>query len=304
MANGNDTTKTAWQPAQKPTAPRPPVATKPPLAPQRGVTVQLGECFSTIALKLGFKDYKPLYDHGANAALKAKRPNPNQLMPGDTITPPPKQDKSEAKSTGQSHKWVVPTPAVALKLIFLDPTQKPLKGRDCEVKIGSTSMMKLKTNAQGMLDIGLPFKEVTAVTGEILINLEEPSALAANTPAAAAPVANTPPRYPMPINTVEFKEKSEDEGYIGQFKDDNKLKWMLQIGAMPPHEEPLGVVERLRNLGFDCGSETVIGEKTKRAIIRFLKTYYPNESAKKPADVNEKIIKDIQNRLKEKHDNP
>lgn len=36
-------------------------------------TVQQGECFSSLASKYGFKDYRSIYDHSENAELKEKR---------------------------------------------------------------------------------------------------------------------------------------------------------------------------------------------------------------------------------------
>ena len=47
--------------------------------------VRQGEHLSQIALNYGFRDYKIIWDHPDNAALKKLRKSPNVLMPGDTL---------------------------------------------------------------------------------------------------------------------------------------------------------------------------------------------------------------------------
>ena len=53
-------------------------------------TVRSGDTLGKIAGKHGFKDYREIYDHPANAIFKAKRPNPGLIYPGDVIVIPDK----------------------------------------------------------------------------------------------------------------------------------------------------------------------------------------------------------------------
>src|SRR5690348_4555483 len=50
--------------------------------------VRPGDTLGKIAARHGFKDYREIYDHPANAGFKAKRPDPNLIYPGDVIVIP------------------------------------------------------------------------------------------------------------------------------------------------------------------------------------------------------------------------
>ena len=56
-------------------------------------SVSPGDCFASIAKANGFFNYRTLYDHADNAALKAKRINPNQLVEDDVVRVPDKRQK-------------------------------------------------------------------------------------------------------------------------------------------------------------------------------------------------------------------
>jgi hypothetical protein len=47
--------------------------------------VQPGENLSVIAHKYGFSDWRAVYNHPQNADFRRKRPNPQHVMPGDTV---------------------------------------------------------------------------------------------------------------------------------------------------------------------------------------------------------------------------
>jgi hypothetical protein len=48
-------------------------------------TVVQGEYLSKIARNYGFSDYRTIWEHPKNAALKQARQNPNVLFPGDRL---------------------------------------------------------------------------------------------------------------------------------------------------------------------------------------------------------------------------
>jgi LysM domain len=50
--------------------------------------VNAGDTLSSIAQRHGFASSQQLYDHPSNAALRAKRPHPNLIFPGDQINIP------------------------------------------------------------------------------------------------------------------------------------------------------------------------------------------------------------------------
>lgn len=72
-------------------------------------TVKSGDCLSTIATKYGFRDYRTIYDHPANASFKARRPNPNLIYPGDVVFIPDKQTKALIVPAGAPHRFQLRT---------------------------------------------------------------------------------------------------------------------------------------------------------------------------------------------------
>lgn len=67
-------------------------------------TVQQGESISSIAALYGHFD-GAIWNHAANAQLKAERPNPNVLFPGDVVTIPDLVNGQASCSTGQRHRF-------------------------------------------------------------------------------------------------------------------------------------------------------------------------------------------------------
>ncbi len=82
--------------------------------------VQFGDCMSSIAEQYGFF-WQTLWNLPQNAELKAKRGNPNVLMPNeDSVFVPEKELKTESRSTGQMHKFRVKNVPAKLRIQFMD----------------------------------------------------------------------------------------------------------------------------------------------------------------------------------------
>lgn len=79
-------------------------------------TVQAGDCLSSIADKHGFADWRTVYDHEGNAEFRKKRPDPNTILPGDTLHVPEPKLQSYSLQTGQTHTFVVARPQTRLCL--------------------------------------------------------------------------------------------------------------------------------------------------------------------------------------------
>lgn len=86
--------------------------------------VELGECMSSLAKRFGFRDYRTIYDDPSNAALKAKRPVPGILFPGDSVVIPDKQARVEARPTGKRHEFFTRVSRTFLRLKI--DTARPL----------------------------------------------------------------------------------------------------------------------------------------------------------------------------------
>ena len=70
------------------------------------VTISQGQDIASLAHEHGHFPDK-IWNHSQNAALKAKRKTPNQLMPGDQVFVPDIEVKYEDKPTDQQHKFKV-----------------------------------------------------------------------------------------------------------------------------------------------------------------------------------------------------
>ena len=88
--------------------------------------VRQGECLSQIARAYGFRDYRNVYGHADNAALRRLRPNPNVLHPGDEVVIPDPEKRTYEVGTAKVHRFEVKRPARALHVVFQDETGEPL----------------------------------------------------------------------------------------------------------------------------------------------------------------------------------
>jgi N-acetylmuramoyl-L-alanine amidase len=127
--------------------------------------VKQGECFSRIARRYGFVDYKKLYEHPDNAELRKKRPNPNVLFPGDQIAiPAPASTKSKAASapTGQVHRFVLASPPRLVRLALKDAEGKPLANTPYTLTVEG-EQVEGNTDGQGLLEQKVPYTATQAL---------------------------------------------------------------------------------------------------------------------------------------------
>jgi hypothetical protein len=82
-------------------------------------TVQAGDCMSSIAYERGFF-WQTLWNDPANAALKARRKNPNVLMTGDIVHIPDLTIKQEPGATEKTHKFMLKGVPEKLRIKLLD----------------------------------------------------------------------------------------------------------------------------------------------------------------------------------------
>lgn len=125
------------------------------------VVVQ-GDCFSKIARRYGFADYRLLYNHPDNAELKKKRPNPNVLRPGDHIHIPDRAPKEVDAKTGQTHTFKVKLAEKALRLALKAAGGEPLAGLPYELDLGEERPRTGSTDGDGKLEEIVPADCATA----------------------------------------------------------------------------------------------------------------------------------------------
>src|SRR6476620_7084509 len=113
--------------------------------------IKQGEHISRVARLYGFRDYRSIWDHPANAALKKKRVDPHVLLPGDELHIPDKQLKSESRPLYESHTFRVVKPMLKLRLAVRDLDNVPVANAACELDIEGNTF-KLITNADGIIE--------------------------------------------------------------------------------------------------------------------------------------------------------
>jgi hypothetical protein len=96
-----------------------------------------GEHISKIALKYHFSDYNIIWDHGNNADLKTRRPNPNVLNPGDTVFVPDKTPKTETRATALTHTFKIEIPKLEVWIQILDFDGAPANALPSNIKVES-----------------------------------------------------------------------------------------------------------------------------------------------------------------------
>jgi N-acetylmuramoyl-L-alanine amidase len=114
--------------------------------------VEQGEHISHIAAKYGLSDFRTIWDHGENAALKAERKNPNILFPGDRVFVPDRELREELRPTDQRHRFQVTASTLRLRLVLEDQYERPIANAPCELRLGADTR-KLVTDGRGKVEL-------------------------------------------------------------------------------------------------------------------------------------------------------
>src|SRR2546426_9567488 len=130
-------------------------------------SVDPGECFASIAQKKGFFNYRTLYDHGDNAALKTKRPNPNQLVENDVVKIPDKRLKQVNLTLDGTKKFVLDRRKTKLRLLLTDYKKTALAPARCSLTVGSAKFVTTSL-AGGMVEMEIDPEETS---GELVLFL-------------------------------------------------------------------------------------------------------------------------------------
>src|SRR5215813_7069013 len=90
-----------------------------PMGESIKVIVAPGDSIPSLAREHGHF-WRKVWDYPDNAALKAKRKNPNVLFPGDEVMIPEIEIKEESRPTDQKHSFVLKGEPVKFRLQLLD----------------------------------------------------------------------------------------------------------------------------------------------------------------------------------------
>lgn len=114
-------------------------------------TARLGDCIGSLARRHGFADYKTLYDDGANAELKGRRPNANELAEGDVVTVPDKAAKEQDVGTAATHQFKVKVLSTLLRVVVQDDAGAALGDKKYKLTVGA-QVFEARTPGDGKIE--------------------------------------------------------------------------------------------------------------------------------------------------------
>jgi hypothetical protein len=126
-----------------------------------------GDCISSIAKQFGFL-WETVWDDPANATLKTTRKDPNVWLPGDRVTIPVKNTKTEPGQTEMRHRFKRKGEPTKLRLRILDQ-DKPRANEPYTLDIEG-QIFTGTTDAEGRLEQVIP---ATAKTGTLKVGQDE-----------------------------------------------------------------------------------------------------------------------------------
>jgi len=119
-------------------------------------TVKFGEHLARIAYEAGFTDFRHIFDHGDNTALKSKRKSPHVLVPGDTVVlPEPEPKVDESAATEKRHTYEVEWRKLKVRFVLHDPSDKPVKSQACLLEVDGWPV-EIKTDGAGTIEREVP----------------------------------------------------------------------------------------------------------------------------------------------------
>lgn len=117
--------------------------------------VQAGDHISWIAEKHGFSSYHTIWDDPANTGLRAVRPNPHQLVPGDEIVIPDKTYANLPLASDREHQITVRRDVLRLRLLLADVFGLPIANASGNLEVGGSSV-PVTTDGNGLLSTVIP----------------------------------------------------------------------------------------------------------------------------------------------------
>ena len=132
--------------------------------PDEDYEVRKGDDLFTIAKLKGFRNWQTIHRYEANASLRALRPNPGLLFPGDSLVLPGRRTKRETVGTGRTHRFYVHPPTRRLRLRLRDTAGNPLAAEPYELSIDGAVVSTEATDAGGEINEEI---SVSAKTGSL-----------------------------------------------------------------------------------------------------------------------------------------
>lgn len=120
--------------------------------------VKDGECMTAIAAAHGFPDHEAIYDHPDNAELKAQRPSPNVLAPGDVVSVPARDAQGVSVPVNAAHRFVLTRPAKELRIVLRDAMGEPLADEPYTLELEGEPPREGRTDGGGVVREPVPLR--------------------------------------------------------------------------------------------------------------------------------------------------
>jgi len=131
--------------------------------------VEQGDTLMTIAEQFDFGSWEDLYEHASNKALKALRPNPHCLYPGDEVAIPDKLLNAVKCPVDDEYKFQLKVQPHFFRLVLKDEDELPCAGIRYELTVGE-EVFEGRTFIDGHLQHNVPVNERE---GELKVWYEE-----------------------------------------------------------------------------------------------------------------------------------
>ena len=117
--------------------------------------VQQGDTLISIAATNGFRSWKRIWSDPKNEALRAKRANPQVLMPGDELFIPDLLDKPVDCATGKKHTFKLQKLPSFFSIRLVDETGTPYASAEYELEVEGKTVSG-ETDADGWISEEVP----------------------------------------------------------------------------------------------------------------------------------------------------
>ncbi|KYG08871.1 hypothetical protein BE21_21150 [Sorangium cellulosum] len=191
-----------------------------------------GECASSIAAR-HHTTTEALWGHPENAALRARREDPNVLAPGDVLWVPEREPAAHPMKASQSHAFVAAHEPITLRLKLVEEVWE--EGATVQGRIerhGDTVVYRKATPPRPPRDAPLANVPYRLDFGR--------RSIAGTTDGSGVLEARIPPH--VEVGRLVLEPETARERAIE-----------LRVGHLDPLELAGGVKQRLANLGHPCG---------------------------------------------------
>lgn len=197
-------------------------------------TIAEGEHVVTVAARFGFRNWRTIWEHPDNAALRAARVNPFTLVPGDVLVVPERAARSFEVRTGAVHAFTLEFLEAALNLRLLRADAAPFGERPTRIRTGAGSAAgdpatfredEPKTDQAGKL--GTVISEL-ATQGELTV-MKAPET--AGQPPAPEHTYRLLIGLLQPVNSIAGQQaRLQNLGYFAGFtkRDLRQLTWAIE----------------------------------------------------------------------------